>query len=156
MHELLILTIILIIILLIYNKNSSLCGFKHKKHNVVSTSKAPSAIGPFSQALIYNDIVYISGSLGLVPETMNFQSETDVEIQTHQVMKNLSSVIKASGSSMNKVLKTNIFLTDINDFAKINKIYETYFANHKPARSTVAVKDLPRNALIEIDAIAYI
>ncbi len=120
----------------------------------VQTDKAPAAIGPYSQAIITGDMVFTSGQIALTPEGEFL--EGNVEIQARQVLKNLSEVLNEAGSSMQKVIKTTIFLADMNDFGKVNEIYAEAFKDHKPARSTVAVKTLPKNALIEIEAIAKI
>jgi len=120
----------------------------------VQTDKAPAAIGPYSQAIITGDMVFTSGQIALTPAGEFL--EGNVEIQTRQVLKNLSEVLNEAGSSMQKVIKTTIFLADMNDFGKVNEIYAEAFKDHKPARSTVAVKTLPKNALIEIEAIAKI
>lgn len=118
----------------------------------VQTDNAPAAIGPYSQAVKYNGLVYTSGQIALTPE--GEMLEEDVVKQTHQVLKNLSAVLEEAGSSLQNVIKTTIFIADMGDFATINEIYESYFKDHKPARATVAVKTLPKNALVEIDAIA--
>ena len=120
----------------------------------VQTNKAPSAIGPYSQAVIVNGLVYTSGQIALTPEGVML--ENDVVLQTKQVLKNLKAVLEEAGSSLEKVLKTTIFIADMDDFATINEIYAEAFGSHKPARSTVAVKTLPKNALVEIDAIALV
>ena len=120
----------------------------------VQTDKAPSAIGPYSQAVVANGIVYTSGQIALTPEGV--MCENDVVIQTKQVLKNLEAVLVEAGSSMDKVLKTTIFIDSMDDFVIINEIYEDAFGSHKPARATVAVKTLPKNALVEIDAIALV
>lgn len=120
----------------------------------VQTNKAPSAIGPYSQAVVANGMVYTSGQIALTPE--GEMLENDVVIQTQQVLKNLSAVLQEAGSSLGSVIKTTIFLADMGDFAAVNEIYAEAFGTHKPARSTVAVKTLPRNALVEIDAIALV
>ena len=125
--------------------------------NFTSTEKAPSAIGPYSQAVVLNNTVYTSGQIALLPNGSDeIILNGTVEEQAKQVLENLQAVLKASGSSLNKVIKTTIFLADMDDFTSINKIYSDYFGDHKPARSTVAVKTLPKNALIEIDAIAVL
>jgi 2-iminobutanoate/2-iminopropanoate deaminase len=121
---------------------------------IVSTLNAPQAIGSYSQAMVVNGMVYTSGQIALTP--VGEMLENDVELQAHQVLKNLSNVLEASGSSLDKVIKTTIFLADMDDFLKINAIYAEYFGEHKPSRSTVAVKTLPKNALIEIDCIALV
>lgn len=120
----------------------------------ISTLNAPQAIGPYSQAISHGGLVYTSGQIALTPN--GTMLEDDISIQTHQVLKNLKEVLVASNSSLNNVIKTTIFLSDMDNFAVINEIYSEYFGRHKPARSTVAVKTLPRNALVEIDAIAVI
>ena len=118
----------------------------------IATKEAPQAIGPYSQAVEVNGMIYTSGQIALSPEGV--MSTEDVEGQTHQVMKNLFYVLEAGGAHFNDVIKTTIFLADMADFDKVNKIYAHYFGDHKPVRSTVAVKTLPKNALIEIDCIA--
>ena len=120
----------------------------------VQTSNAPAAIGPYSQAMIANGMVFTSGQIALTPagEMIN----GDVSAQCVQVISNLKAVLEAAGSSFDKVIKTTIFLADMDDFAAVNDIYGEAFGDHKPARSTVAVKTLPKNALVEIDAIALI
>ena len=120
----------------------------------VQTSKAPSAIGPYSQAVVANGMVYTSGQIALTPEGVML--ENDVVVQTKQVLKNLEAILVEAGSSMDNVIKTTIFIDNMDDFATINEIYEEAFGSHKPARATVAVKTLPKNALVEIDAIALI
>ena len=120
----------------------------------VQTDRAPSAIGPYSQAVVANGMVYTSGQIALTPEGVML--ENDVVIQTKQVLKNLQAVLEEAGSSMNQVVKTTIFIDSMDDFAVINEIYEEAFGSHKPARATVAVKTLPKNALVEIDAVALV
>jgi 2-iminobutanoate/2-iminopropanoate deaminase len=121
---------------------------------VVSTNKAPQAIGPYSQAIIANGMVFTSGQIAL-----NSQGELvceDVAGQTEQVLTNLSEVLQEAGSSLQKVIKTTIFLSNMDDFATVNEIYAKHFGDHKPARSTVAVKTLPLNVKVEIDCIALV
>ena len=120
----------------------------------VQTTKAPSAIGPYSQATVVNGMVYTSGQIALLPNGSDELLSADVATQAKQVLSNLREVLEAAGSSMDKVIKTTIFIADMDDFVTINEIYESFFKDHKPARSTVAVKTLPKNALVEIDAIA--
>ena len=120
--------------------------------NLVHTQEAPQAIGPYSQAVVYNGIMYTSGQIALTPSGEMLGE--DLVQQTHQVLKNLEAVLLAGGSSLDKVIKTTIFLSNMDDFLKVNEIYASYFGTHKPARATVAVKTLPRNAMVEIDAIA--
>ncbi len=118
----------------------------------ITTHEAPQALGPYSQAVKVNGFIYTSGQIGLTPEGV--MAGDDVESQAHQVMKNLFHVLEAAGAEFNDVIKTTIFLADMNDFEKVNAIYAHYFGMHKPVRSTVAVKTLPKNALVEIDCIA--
>ncbi|MGE0738127.1 RidA family protein [Sulfurimonas sp.] len=120
----------------------------------VQTNKAPSAIGPYSQAVVANGMVFTSGQIALTPEGVML--ENDVVVQTKQVLKNLQAVLEEAGSSMGGVIKTTIFLASMDDFATVNEIYAEAFGSHKPARSTVAVKTLPKNALVEIDAVALV
>jgi 2-iminobutanoate/2-iminopropanoate deaminase len=120
----------------------------------IQTENAPQAIGPYSQAVKTNNLIFTSGQIALLP-TGEFLNG-DISQQTEQVLKNLSAVLEAGGTSLSKVIKTTIFLTNMEDFQKVNEIYENFFINHKPARATVAVKTLPKNALIEIEAIALI
>ena len=119
----------------------------------VDTKEAPEAIGPYSQAVIANGLVYTSGQIALMPDG-NMETR-GIEYQTKQVLKNLFYVLKDAGSSFNHVIKTTIYLADMNDFEKVNEIYAHYFGDHKPARSTIAVKTLPKNALVEIECIAF-
>ncbi len=120
--------------------------------NFISTNNAPQAIGPYSQAVVANGMIYTSGQIGLTPEGV-FAAE-DVAGQMDQVMKNLIAVLDEGGVTLNEVIKTTIFLADMNDFAVVNDIYASYFGTHRPVRSTVAVKTLPANALVEIDCVA--
>ncbi|QIR76547.1 RidA family protein [Sulfurospirillum diekertiae] len=119
---------------------------------IVSTTNAPAAIGPYSQAIVVNDMVFTSGQIALKPDGSFL--EGDVEAQTTQVLENLKAVLKEAGSSLKKVVKTTIFLANMDDFAKVNEVYGSFFTENKPARSTVGVKSLPKNALVEIEAIA--
>ncbi len=120
---------------------------------IVETVLAPSAIGPYSQAVIHNQIVYCSGQIALNPKTMEIVVG-GIEEQTKRVMENLKEVLKESGSNFSKVLKCTIFLADMSDFPVVNEIYGSYFDSRPPARETVAVKTLPKNALVEISCIA--
>ncbi|PWN06995.1 RidA family protein [Rhodohalobacter mucosus] len=122
---------------------------------IVSTDKAPAAIGPYSQAVIFNGIVYCSGQIALIPETMEIV-EGGIEEQTEQVMKNLSEVLRAAGSDFSNVLKCTIYLASMDDFIVVNGIYGASFPENPPARETVAVKTLPRNVLVEISCIASV
>lgn len=121
---------------------------------MIHTSSAPAAIGPYSQAVRIDELVFTSGQIALTPQ--GEMLEADVAIQTKQVLQNLSAVLEAAGSGLDHVVKTTIFLASMDDFATVNAIYAEAFGTHKPARSTVAVKTLPKNALVEIDAIALI
>ena len=120
----------------------------------ISTDKAPAAIGPYSQAIVYNGTVFTSGQIPINPETGTVDALGIVD-QTEQVMKNIGAILSASGSSFEKAVKTTCFLADISDFALFNEIYAKYFTG-KPARSCVAVKDLPKGVLVEVEVIAYI
>ena len=120
----------------------------------VHTDKAPAAIGPYSQAVKVGNMVYTSGQIALVPETATIEAN-DIVGQTEQVLKNLTEVLAAAGTSMQKVVKTTCFLADMNDFAAFNDVYGKYFTS-KPARSCVAAKSLPKNALVEVEVIAVI
>jgi 2-iminobutanoate/2-iminopropanoate deaminase len=122
----------------------------------VQTEKAPSAIGPYSQAVVVNEMVYTSGQIALTAEGSDELLKENVGVQTVAVLENLKAVLEEAGSSLNDVVKTTIFLADMDSFVIVNKIYEEAFGKHKPARSTVAVKTLPKNALIEIDAMALL
>ncbi|HHO42886.1 MAG TPA: RidA family protein [Epsilonproteobacteria bacterium] len=119
---------------------------------VISTGNAPQAIGPYVQGMCCGNLVFTSGQIALMPNGEMVGS--DIKSQTNQVLKNLQEVLQEGGSDLNKVIKTTIFLADMEDFAVVNEIYAQYFQEHKPARSTVAVKTLPKNALIEIECIA--
>ena len=120
----------------------------------VATDKAPAAIGPYSQAVVCGNMVFTSGQIAINPENGQVEAKTISE-QTEQVMKNLGEVLKASGSSFEKAVKTTCFLADIADFAAFNEVYAKYFAT-KPARSCVAVKDLPKGVLVEVEVIAVL
>ena len=120
----------------------------------VATDKAPSAIGPYSQAIVFGNMLFTSGQIPINPETGNIETQTIAE-QTEQVMKNLGAVLAEAGSSFEKAIKTTCFLANISDFAAFNEVYAKYFTE-KPARSCVAVKDLPKGALVEVEVIAEI
>ncbi len=121
--------------------------------NIISTDNAPAAIGPYSQAIEANGTLYISGQIPLDPQTMEFVSD-DVAKQTDQCLKNLQAILECSGYSLKDVVKCGIFLADMNDFATVNEVYGRYFNDHKPARACVEVARLPRDAKVEIEAIA--
>lgn len=120
----------------------------------ISTNNAPSAIGPYSQAVKSNGFIFTSGQIAINPVTSNVDAKT-IEEQTKQVCENLKAVLTEAGSSFDKVVKTVCFLADINDFAAFNEVYGTYFTS-KPARSCVAVKDLPKGVLCEVELIAEV
>lgn len=122
---------------------------------VVSTEAAPGAIGPYSQAIKVNGMVFCSGQIPIDPSTGQFASE-DVTGQTEQVLKNLSAVLEAAGSSLEQVVKTTVFLADMNDFAAMNEVYGKFFITNKPARATVQAARLPRDARVEIECIAAV
>ena len=121
---------------------------------VVSTKEAPAAIGPYSQGIIVNNIFYSSGQIPLTAEGEMVNG--DVQEQTHQVFKNVQAVLKEAGASLESVIKTTVFIKDMNDFGKVNEIYGEYFHAHKPARSCVEVARLPKDALVEIEVIALV
>ena len=123
------------------------------KKEIVSTKDAPAAIGPYSQAIKAADLVFISGQIPLDPASGETSGDS-IEAQTERVMKNLEAVLKAAGSDLDKVIKTTIYLTDLNDFAVVNGIYGSYFNDSPPARATVEVSGLPKGVKVEIDAIA--
>ena len=123
------------------------------KKEAVRTDGAPKAIGPYEQAIKANGFVYTAGQIPIDPKTGNLIAG-DIKEQTRQVMENLKAVLQASGSSLDGVVKATVFLKDMGDFMAMNEVYNEYFGQAKPARSTVAVADLPRNALVEIDLIA--
>ena len=120
----------------------------------IATTNAPAAIGPYSQAVVCGGLVYTSGQIALDPATATLVGN-DISAQTEQVMKNLDAVLTAAGSSFDKAVKTTCFLANISDFAAFNEIYGKYFTS-KPARSCVAVKDLPKGALVEVEVIAEV
>jgi 2-iminobutanoate/2-iminopropanoate deaminase len=121
----------------------------------VSTDKAPGAIGPYSQAVTANGMVFCSGQIPIDPATGNFVSDAIAE-QTEQVLKNLDQVLQAAGTGLDRVVKTTVFLADMNDFAEMNEVYSRYFSENKPARATVQAARLPRDAKVEIECIAVI
>jgi 2-iminobutanoate/2-iminopropanoate deaminase len=121
--------------------------------NTVATEHAPKAIGPYSQAIVADGVVYTAGQVALDPRSGNLVGSTVAE-QTEQVLKNLAAVLAASGSSLGAVVKTTVYLADMADFAAMNEVYARHFGGHRPARSTVQAAGLPKNAHVEIDAIA--
>ncbi len=121
----------------------------------VATDKAPKAIGPYEQAIKVGELVYTAGQIPIDPKTGNFVAGGIAE-QTRQVLENLKAVVEAGGSSLDSVVKTTVFLKNIADFAAMNEVYAEFLGQAKPARSTVAVADLPRGALVEIDFVATV
>lgn len=119
----------------------------------VSTDSAPAAIGPYSQAIILDGVIYCSGQVGLDPASGQLV-EGDVQAQAQRALQNLSAVLEAAGSSLANVVKTTVFLTNMGNFAAMNEVYATFFGDEPPARSTVAVAELPKGAQVEIEAIA--
>lgn len=122
---------------------------------IIHTDDAPAAIGPYSQAIEHNGVLYCSGQIALCP-TGEDKTQASVEEQTEQALNNLHAVLKAGGSSLNHVIKVGIFLADMADFHKVNAVYATFFSEHKPARACVAVKTLPKHALVEIECVAAV
>ena len=122
------------------------------ERNPINTPNAPKAIGPYSQAVKNGSLVFISGQIPLVPETMELVGE-DVVMQTHQVFKNLSAIAKASGGNLVDIVKMTIYLTNLDNFSKINEIMASYFQEPYPARATIEVSALPKAALVEVEAI---
>jgi 2-iminobutanoate/2-iminopropanoate deaminase len=119
----------------------------------ISTSRAPQAIGPYSQAIVSNGFAFLSGQIALDPETGQV-AEPDVEAQTRRVLNNIKAILEACGSSLTLVVKTTVFMKDLAEFSRMNETYATFFPDHPPARSTVEVSRLPRDVRVEIDCIA--
>ncbi len=120
---------------------------------IISTQNAPKSIGPFSQAIVCDNLMFCSGQIALNPETMEMVG-TNVEEQTRQLLANVEAVLKSSGLDLSHIVKTTVFLKDMNDFKNMNSIYESIFGEHKPARTTVEVSRLPLDALVEMECIA--
>lgn len=120
----------------------------------VNSDNAPAAIGPYSQAIATDQYIFCSGQIGIDPNTGELVD--GVENQVKQAMNNLQEVLRAAGSSLESVVKTTLFLKNMSDFAKVNEVYGSYFTDHKPARSTVEVSNLPKGALFEIEAVALL
>jgi 2-iminobutanoate/2-iminopropanoate deaminase len=123
------------------------------QRTVVSTANAPGAVGPYSQAIRIGELVYTAGQIGIVPASGTIEGRT-IEEQTHQVLRNLKAVLEAAGSGLDRVVKTTVFLKDINDFKAMNAVYATYFPSEPPARSAIQAAALPLGAMVEIEAIA--
>ncbi len=125
------------------------------ERSIVSTPRAPAAIGPYSQAVTAGGFVFCSGQVALDPTTQTFAGGT-VEEQTRRVLENLGQVLEAAGSGLERVVKTTVFVADMNDFTKVNEVYAGFFDTAPPARATVEVARLPKDALVEIDCIALV
>ena len=121
----------------------------------ITTPHAPAAIGPYSQAIRYGQFIYLSGQIPLDPATGEIVGE-DVQVQTHRVLQNMQAVLESAGASLKSVIKTTVFLARMSDFQAMNAIYASYFTDIAPARSTVAVVELPRQALVEIECVALV
>lgn len=134
---------------------ASLSPVHAQAKRAVESADAPKAIGPYSQAIVANGFVYTAGQVGSDPKS-GLLVEGGIEAQTEQVLKNIAAVLRAAGSSMDAVVKTTVFLTDINDFARMNEVYAKHFGKPFPARSTVQVARLPRDARVEIEAVAVL
>jgi len=128
---------------------------KKIKREIIKTKKAPLAIGPYSQAIKVGDLLFISGQVSINPETNEFV-DSDVEIQAEQVLENVKAILEAGGSSLKNVAKVTIYLRNMEDFTLVNKVYSKYFKDSLPARVCVGVSNIPKNAKIEIEAIATI
>ena len=124
--------------------------------SVISTSDAPSAIGPYSQAIRVGDLLFVSGQIPIDPATGKLIDQTDIKAQTHRVLENLTAILRAAGASIDSVVRTTVFLRNMSDFADMNSIYAEYFRAAPPARSTVEAARLPRDVSVEIDCIAVI
>lgn len=133
----------------------SVRGMSTSPYKTVSTPDAPSAIGPYSQAVVYNGVAYVSGCIPFDPKTMQLV-EGGIEQQAQRALDNLKAVVAASGSDVSHVLKVTVFLKDMNDFAAVNGVYEKAFAPYKPARSAVEVARLPRDVGVEVECIAAV
>ncbi|HVH11870.1 MAG TPA: RidA family protein [Longimicrobium sp.] len=133
------------------------CTFRQVKPTMqtVHTDNAPAAIGPYSQAIVANGFVFTAGQVPFNPQTMQLV-DGDIAAQTEQVMKNLSAILREAGADLGTVVKTTVFLKDMNDFAAMNEVYARHFGDHKPARSTVQVARLPRDASVEIEVVALL
>ena len=122
---------------------------------IIKTQKAPKCIGPYSQAVKSGNFIFISGQIPLDPISGNME-ENDIRIQTQRVMENIKGILESENLNMTNIIKTTCFLTDMSNFASFNEIYANYFSNNPPARSTVAINSLPKDALVEIEVIAVI
>lgn len=119
----------------------------------INTKKAPAAVGPYVQGMVHNGLIFTSGQLPINPE--NGELVSDIEAAAKQSLTNVLEIVKEAGGKLENIIKVNIYVKDMNDFGKVNKVYEEFFGNHKPARSCVEVARLPKDGVIEIEAIAY-
>jgi 2-iminobutanoate/2-iminopropanoate deaminase len=126
------------------------------KLRTVSTNDAPAAIGPYSQAIVANGVVWTAGQIPLDPATMQLTGGDDIAQQTERVMRNLAAILEAAGASLQTVVKTTVFLRDMGDFAAMNEVYGRHFGEHRPARSTVEAARLPKDVGVEIEAVAVV
>jgi 2-iminobutanoate/2-iminopropanoate deaminase len=123
------------------------------RKDVISTSKAPAALGPYSQAIRWGDLIFVSGQIPIDPATSQVVGD-DIAAQTERVLQNLAAILEAAGASLGQVLKTTVYLRDLNDFGKMNEVYARFFSEQPPARATVQVARLPRDVSVEIEAVA--
>jgi 2-iminobutanoate/2-iminopropanoate deaminase len=147
-------TIVLVLTAALGSVGALALAFSAARKQVVKTDRAPLPIGPYSQAVAYGNLVFVSGQLGMNLETK--QLENTVQEQTAAALTHLKTVLEAAGSGMDCVLKTTIFLADMNDFPVVNEVYGTFFTKEPPARSTIQVARLPLGGLVEIEAVAYV
>jgi len=124
--------------------------------NFISTPTAPSAIGPYSQAIQAGNFLFVSGQIPINPSTGQLIEDTGIKAQTRRVLENVSAIVRAAGGSLDNIVRTTVFLRDMNDFAEMNSVYAEYFQSAPPARSTVQAARLPRDVAVEIDCIAVI
>lgn len=122
---------------------------------IINTDKAPSALGPYSQAVKAGDFIYVSGQIPIDPSTGEFAGN-DIKTQTKQSLENIKAILESAGATLENVVKTNVFLSDMNNFTPMNEVYGTYFKTECPARAAVEVARLPKDAMVEIEAIAYL
>jgi len=127
----------------------------HQERTPIQTSEAPAAIGPYTQAIRCGQFIYTSGQIPLDPQSGELVGE-DIQAQTHRVLRNLQAVLSSAGASLNSVVKTTVFLSTMSDFQAMNTVYASYFSGVTPARSTIAVAELPRKALVEIECVALV
>lgn len=119
----------------------------------INTKKAPAAVGPYVQGMVHDGLIFTSGQLPINPE--NGELVSDIEAAAKQSLTNVLEIVKEAGGKLENIIKVNIYVKDMNDFGKVNRVYEEFFGNHKPARSCVEVARLPKDGVIEIEAIAY-